>query len=140
MLHGNTSYKALKFSLELDSVITGRDAWTTIWSLDPSNNDLKGCHISVPKRHPAAWGAHLLIRGLLVQRDLIEPAVKGTSNVLRSVARNRKTVRRVVFSSSIAGSSISYSRAPDIVFVLPGQTVNLQGTFSHAMAKRICDM
>ena len=38
-----------------------------------------------------------------LQRDLIEPAVKGTSNVLRSVARNRKTVRRVVFSSSIAG-------------------------------------
>jgi len=43
-----------------------------------------------------------------VQRDLIEPAVKGTSNVLRSVARNRKTVRRVVFSSSIAGTFSSF--------------------------------
>jgi nucleoside-diphosphate-sugar epimerase len=36
------------------------------------------------------------------ERDLIEPAVKGTSNVLRSVARNRKTVKRVIFSSSVA--------------------------------------
>ena len=45
----------------------------------------------------------ILIPSGNVQRDLIEPAVKGTSNVLRSVARNRHTVRRVVFSSSIAG-------------------------------------
>lgn len=36
------------------------------------------------------------------EKDLIEPAVKGTGNVLRSVARNRKTVRRTILSSSVA--------------------------------------
>ncbi|KAK9812546.1 hypothetical protein WJX73_007871 [Symbiochloris irregularis] len=36
------------------------------------------------------------------ERDLIDPAVKGTDNVLRSVAKNRKTVKRAILSSSVA--------------------------------------
>lgn len=36
-------------------------------------------------------------------RDLIDPAVKGTENVLQSVVKHKKTVRRTVVTSSVAG-------------------------------------
>ena len=36
------------------------------------------------------------------QKQLVEPAVKGTENVLRSVAKARDTVKRVVLTSSVA--------------------------------------
>ncbi len=37
------------------------------------------------------------------QRDLIDPAVKGTSNVLSSVAKHKKFVKRTIVTSSVAG-------------------------------------
>lgn len=37
------------------------------------------------------------------QRDLIEPAVHGTRNVLSSVAKHKGTVQRTVVTSSVAG-------------------------------------
>ncbi|MBK9291020.1 MAG: aldehyde reductase [Bacteroidetes bacterium] len=49
------------------------------------------------------------------QRDLIEPAVKGTENVLRSVNRC-ETVRRVVLTSSVAaiiGDAVECRQYPD---------------------------
>lgn len=36
------------------------------------------------------------------QRDLVDPAVNGTKNVLSSVAKNKSTVKRVVLTSSFA--------------------------------------
>ena len=41
---------------------------------------------------------------LLVQKDLIEPALNGTRNVLGSVAKNKSTVKRTVVTSSFAGA------------------------------------
>ena len=37
------------------------------------------------------------------QKDLVDPAVKGTTTVLRSVAKSKDTVKRVVLTSSVAG-------------------------------------
>ena len=37
------------------------------------------------------------------QRDLLDPAVKGTDNVLRSVAKHKNTVKRTIVTSSVAG-------------------------------------
>ena len=36
-------------------------------------------------------------------KELIEPAVHGTKNVLQSVARSKNTAKRVVLTSSVAG-------------------------------------
>lgn len=38
------------------------------------------------------------------QRDLLDPAVKGTSNVLSSVAKHKQSVRRTIVTSSVAGA------------------------------------
>lgn len=38
------------------------------------------------------------------QRDLIEPAVHGTRNVLSSVAKHKDTIKRTVITSSVAGT------------------------------------
>lgn len=37
------------------------------------------------------------------QAQLVDPAVKGTTNVLGSVVRHKAGVRRVVLTSSVAG-------------------------------------
>ena len=37
------------------------------------------------------------------ERDLVEPALKGTKNVLASVAKSKDSVRRVVLTSSVVG-------------------------------------
>lgn len=42
---------------------------------------------------------------ICLQKDLIEPAVKGTKNVLGSVAKNKSTIKRVILTSSFAGKS-----------------------------------
>ena len=39
------------------------------------------------------------------KKQLIEPAVGGTENVLSSVAKHSKTIKRVVLTSSFAGQS-----------------------------------
>lgn len=39
------------------------------------------------------------------QRDLINPAVEGTKNVLAAVLKSRKTVRRVIVTSSVVGEA-----------------------------------
>lgn len=39
------------------------------------------------------------------QRDLVDPAVKGTLNVLASVAKSKATVKRVALTSSFAGEA-----------------------------------
>ena len=36
------------------------------------------------------------------QRDLVDPAVKGTKNILSAVAKSKDTVQRVVLTSSFA--------------------------------------
>ena len=38
------------------------------------------------------------------QRDLLDPAVKGTGNVLSSVAKHKKNVIRTIVTSSVAGA------------------------------------
>jgi len=39
----------------------------------------------------------------VVQKELIEPAVNGTKNVLGSVSKHKGTIKRVVLTSSFAG-------------------------------------
>lgn len=38
-----------------------------------------------------------------VEKELVEPALEGTTTVLESVAKSKDTVRRVVLTSSFAG-------------------------------------
>ena len=42
-----------------------------------------------------------------VQKDLVDPAVLGTKNVLSAVAKSKDTVKRVVLTSSFAGERSS---------------------------------
>lgn len=53
------------------------------------------------------WGSlqASIKENLSVQKELIDPAVKGTKNVLGSVARKKGTIKRVVLTSSFAGRS-----------------------------------
>jgi nucleoside-diphosphate-sugar epimerase len=37
------------------------------------------------------------------QKDLVDPAVKGTQNVLKAAVKSKATVKRVVLTSSFAG-------------------------------------
>lgn len=37
------------------------------------------------------------------QKDLVDPAVNGTTNLLKAVAKSKDTVKRVVLTSSVAG-------------------------------------
>lgn len=46
------------------------------------------------------------------QRDLIEPAVQGTRNVLASVAKHKNTVKRTVITSSVAAVHGGKSKVP----------------------------
>ncbi len=46
------------------------------------------------------------------QRDLIDPAVQGTRNVLASVVKNKNTVRRTVITSSVAAVHGGKSKVP----------------------------
>lgn len=43
------------------------------------------------------------------QKDLVDPAVLGTKNVLSAVAKSKDTVKRVVLTSSFAGERSSMS-------------------------------
>lgn len=40
------------------------------------------------------------------QKELVEPALSGTTTVLESVAKSKDTVRRVVLTSSLAGDCL----------------------------------
>lgn len=42
------------------------------------------------------------------QKDLVEPALNGTSTVLESVAKTGDTVKRVVLTSSFAGELCAF--------------------------------
>ena len=48
----------------------------------------------------ALHGAHREVHD--PQRDLVDPAVKGTKNILSAVAKSKDTVQRVVLTSSFA--------------------------------------
>lgn len=41
------------------------------------------------------------------EADLIRPAVQGTEAVLRSAARHKATIKRVILTSSVAGEQLS---------------------------------
>ncbi|KAA6423169.1 MAG: diaminohydroxyphosphoribosylaminopyrimidine deaminase [Trebouxia sp. A1-2] len=57
------------------------------------------------------------------QRDLIDPAVKGTSNVLSSVAKHKTLVKRTIVTSSVAAEREAWKIAKehdlDLVTILP---------------------
>ena len=55
------------------------------------------------------------------QEDLIDPAVKGTQNVLRAAAAAKGTLKRVILTSSVAGMPLLL---PDVVAIcLPAPSV-----------------
>ncbi len=47
------------------------------------------------------------MHAMMSQKELIEPAVNGTKNVLGAVAKNKSSVKRTVLTSSFAGRSFS---------------------------------
>ncbi len=52
------------------------------------------------------------------QKDLVDPAVLGTRSVLQAVAKNKKTVKRVILTSSFAGKCCIVHPAPCLACVL----------------------
>lgn len=38
------------------------------------------------------------------QKDLLDPALKGTTTVLRSAAKSKDSIKRIVLTSSVAGA------------------------------------
>lgn len=50
------------------------------------------------------------------QRDLIDPALKGTTNVLGSVAKSKDSVKRVVLTSSVAAVRSTKSPGEPVIF------------------------
>ena len=52
----------------------------------------------VPMQHP------VLSRVEDNQRDLVDPAVKGTTTVIQSAIKSRDSVKRIVLTSSVAGA------------------------------------
>ena len=72
------------------------------------NCKFKECCDLVPARHcsPPALAQEASIfrdKCSAVQKELIEPALNGTKNVLGSVAKTKGTIKRVVLTSSFAG-------------------------------------
>ena len=63
------------------------------------------------------------------QRDLIDPAVKGTRNVLAAAAKAKASVQRVVLTSSVAGLLSPW---------LHGQLGCLHGTASKGVCSLAC--
>ena len=49
-------------------------------------------------------GRAVLVRVEDPQRDLVDPAVKGTTTVIQSAIKSRDTVKRIVLTSSVAGA------------------------------------
>ena len=49
-------------------------------------------------------GRAVLVRVEDPQRDLVDPAVKGTTTVIQSAINSRDTVKRIVLTSSVAGA------------------------------------
>ena len=56
----------------------------------------------------------MCVRGLALQEEMVEPAVRGTRYVIDAAAES-STVRRVVLTSSIGAVAMDPSRAPDAV-------------------------
>jgi nucleoside-diphosphate-sugar epimerase len=48
--------------------------------------------------------AHAACRADDPQKDLLDPALKGTTTVLYSAAKSKHSVKRIVLTSSIAGA------------------------------------
>lgn len=67
---------------------------------------MKGCDICIHTASP-----FIMDQPKDAQKDLIEPALKGTENVLNSVNKS-KTVKRVVLTSSIAAIATPLERKP----------------------------
>ena len=40
------------------------------------------------------------------QKDLVDPAVKGTTTVIQSAIKSKDSVKRVVLTSSVAGAAV----------------------------------
>ena len=65
------------------------------------------------------------------QEDLIDPALKGTANVVRSAAKAKDSVKRVVLTSSVAGGpqlSLCLATACRILYI-----VKLSPNAAHSM-------
>lgn len=52
------------------------------------------------------------------QKDLVDPAVMGTTTVLRSVSKSKDTVKRVVLTSSVAGGFCVHNFSLLLLFLL----------------------
>jgi len=67
------------------------------------------------------------------QKELIDPAVKGTENVLNSVAKVGKSVKRVILTSSVA--AIIGNKPPEYVF--SEVDWNMDSTIQNGQAYRL---
>lgn len=65
-------------------------------------------------------------------RDLIDPAVKGTENVLKSVIKHRNTVQRTVVTSSVAGPYLWECTIEHVVLLTNGYRSYLLAVHSCA--------
>lgn len=78
-----------------------RSSWGKVKVLGPMCPMLSTTLIGV--RAVGSPDPFVLLRSDNPQKDLVDPAVKGTTTVLRSVTKSNDTVKRVVLTSSVAG-------------------------------------
>ncbi len=81
----------------------------------------------------------LLCRGIEdPQLDLVDPAVKGTRNVIGAAAKSKDTVRRVVLTSSTAGTHLFQAVHSTYILEDPLQQTNSNGVCTVANSAGCC--
>ncbi|CAL8468857.1 g8398 [Coccomyxa elongata] len=68
------------------------------------------------------------------QRDLIDPALKGTQNVLASAAKAKDTLKRVILTSSVAAVHGEYAAPPNNSHLYTEEDWNETSSFENGQA------
>ena len=75
------------------------------------------CEVGCKQVSEQEYGRRLKLQ--TVQKELVDPALQGTRNVLKSVAKHKKSVKRLILTSSFAGKGVALRCKDTIAVVIP---------------------